>query len=103
APGRLKVVHGPERGQGPSEQGGFGPVKVLRWMAGMVLAAALAWTPLAVSAQTIQLNGAGATFPYPLYSLWFEVYRSVSPDVQVNYQAIGSGGGIRQVLAGTVD
>lgn len=78
-------------------------MKVLRWMAGMVLAAALAWTPLAVLAQTIQLNGAGATFPYPLYSLWFEVYRSVSPDVQVNYQAIGSGGGIRQVLAGTVD
>ncbi|HEY8532112.1 MAG TPA: phosphate ABC transporter substrate-binding protein PstS, partial [Limnochorda sp.] len=50
-----------------------------------------------------QLNGAGATFPYPIYSLWFEVYRSVNPNVQVNYQPIGSGGGIRQITARTVD
>ena len=49
------------------------------------------------------LNGAGATFPYPMYSKWFSEYQKVKPDVQINYQSIGSGGGIRQVLAGTVD
>jgi len=49
------------------------------------------------------LNGAGATFPYPIYSKWFSEYHKQHPDVQINYQSIGSGGGIRQVLAGTVD
>jgi phosphate transport system substrate-binding protein len=49
------------------------------------------------------LNGAGATFPYPMYSKWFSQYHKDHPDVQINYQSIGSGGGIRQVLAGTVD
>lgn len=49
------------------------------------------------------LNGAGATFPYPMYSKWFSEYHKVHPEVQINYQSIGSGGGIRQVLAGTVD
>src|SRR5579863_5262569 len=49
------------------------------------------------------LNGAGATFPYPIYSKWFSEYHKLHPEVQVNYQSIGSGGGIRQVTAGTVD
>ena len=49
------------------------------------------------------LNGAGATFPYPMYSKWFSQYHKDHPDVEINYQSIGSGGGIRQVLAGTVD
>ncbi len=49
------------------------------------------------------LNGAGATFPYPMYSKWFSEYHKLHPDVQVNYQSIGSGGGIRQVTEGTVD
>ena len=49
------------------------------------------------------LNGAGATFPYPMYSKWFSNYHDAHPDIQFNYQSIGSGGGIRQVLAGTVD
>lgn len=49
------------------------------------------------------LNGAGATFPYPMYSKWFSDYNKLHPDIQFNYQSIGSGGGIRQVLAGTVD
>jgi phosphate transport system substrate-binding protein len=49
------------------------------------------------------LNGAGATFPYPIYSKWFAEYNKLHPDVQINYQSIGSGGGIRQVSAGTVD
>src|SRR5512147_1746611 len=49
------------------------------------------------------LNGAGATFPYPIYSKWFSEYHKAHPEVQINYQSIGSGGGIRQVSAGTVD
>ncbi len=49
------------------------------------------------------LNGAGATFPNPIYSKWFSEYHKAHPEVQINYQSIGSGGGIRQVLAGTVD
>lgn len=49
------------------------------------------------------LNGAGASFPYPLYSKWFSEYQKQHPDVKINYQSIGSGGGIRQVIAGTVD
>ena len=49
------------------------------------------------------LNGAGATFPYPMYSKWFNEYHKLHADIQVNYQSIGSGGGIRQVTEGTVD
>jgi phosphate transport system substrate-binding protein len=55
-----------------------------------------------VMAQTT-LNGAGATFPNPMYSKWFSEYHQKHSDVQVNYQSIGSGGGIRQVTEGTVD
>ena len=49
------------------------------------------------------LNGAGATFPNPMYAKWFSEYHKLHSDVQINYQPIGSGGGIRQVTAGTVD
>jgi phosphate transport system substrate-binding protein len=49
------------------------------------------------------LNGAGATFPNPMYSKWFSQYHTLHPDVEINYQSIGSGGGIRQVTEGTVD
>ncbi|OGR84341.1 MAG: phosphate ABC transporter substrate-binding protein PstS [Elusimicrobia bacterium RIFCSPHIGHO2_02_FULL_57_9] len=49
------------------------------------------------------LNGAGATFPYPIYSKWFDEYAKAKKNVQINYQSIGSGGGIRQVIEGTVD
>ncbi|MCZ0932746.1 MAG: phosphate ABC transporter substrate-binding protein PstS, partial [Oligoflexia bacterium] len=49
------------------------------------------------------INGAGASFPYILYSKWISEYRRVEPSVAVNYQSIGSGGGIRQFLAGTLD
>ncbi|MGA7918466.1 MAG: phosphate ABC transporter substrate-binding protein PstS [Candidatus Acidiferrales bacterium] len=55
------------------------------------------------SAGTVLLNAAGATFPYPIYSKWFDVYHQQHSDVQINYQSIGSGGGIRQLQAGTVD
>jgi len=51
----------------------------------------------------VMLNAAGATFPYPIYSKWFDVYHTAHPNLQINYQSIGSGGGIRQLLAGTVD
>src|SRR6202790_1782936 len=50
-----------------------------------------------------QLTGAGATFPNPMYSKWFDSYHKFDPDVEINYQSIGSGGGIRQVIEGTVD
>jgi len=53
-------------------------------------------------AQT-KLNGAGATFPYPIYSKWFNEYHNLHSDIEINYQSIGSGGGIAQVTAGTVD
>jgi len=51
----------------------------------------------------ILINGAGATFPYPLYSKWFSDYAMVDPSVRFNYQSIGSGGGIKQITAQTVD
>ena len=54
------------------------------------------------AAQTT-LVGAGATFPYPIYSKWFSEFHKIHSDVEINYQSIGSGGGIRQVIAGTVD
>jgi phosphate transport system substrate-binding protein len=59
---------------------------------------------LAVSGfgQTL-IIGAGATFPYPIYSKWFDEFDKLHPDVHINYQSIGSGGGIRQLEAGTVD
>src|SRR6202047_715664 len=65
----------------------------------LVLAIAVAAQP----AGTILLNAAGATFPYPIYSKWFDVYHQQHPNIQINYQSIGSGGGIRQLQAGTVD
>ncbi len=53
-------------------------------------------------AQT-NLTGAGATFPYPIYSKWFNEYRKLHPNIAINYQSIGSGGGVRQISEGTVD
>lgn len=55
------------------------------------------------SAQQILINAAGATFPYPMYSKWFDEYHKKFPNLQINYQSIGSGGGIKQVTEGTVD
>ena len=56
----------------------------------------------AAAQQKTQINGAGATFPYPIYSKWFSEYNKLHPDVEINYQSIGSGGGIRQVMNQTV-
>ena len=49
------------------------------------------------------INGAGATFPYPIYSKWFDVYAKENPGIKFNYQSIGSGGGIRMLSNRTVD
>ena len=68
------------------------------WMAGLLALAAVAPTWAATL-----VTGAGATFPYPLYSKWFDEFHKQNPDIQINYQSIGSGGGIRQILEGTVD
>jgi phosphate transport system substrate-binding protein len=58
---------------------------------------------LSVGANAQNINGAGATFPYPIYSKWFSEFKQQNPSIQINYQPIGSGGGIRQVTEGTVD
>ena len=70
----------------------------------IAVAVAAAASAALLSAQTMQvmINGAGATFPYPLYSKWFSEYGKIHPSVQINYQSIGSGGGIRQLTNQTV-
>ncbi len=67
----------------------------------VIAAGVLALVAAGASAQNI--NGAGATFPNPIYSKWFSEYNQLHPNVKINYQSIGSGGGIRQVTDGTVD
>jgi phosphate transport system substrate-binding protein len=54
------------------------------------------------STQTLQINGAGATFPFPIYSKWFDEYHKLHPNLQINYQSVGSGAGIRQLVNQTV-
>src|SRR5438067_8911134 len=68
----------------------------------LALAGAAVVVAGAAAQQKIQINGAGATFPYPIYSKWFDEYNKLHPNVQINYQSIGSGGGIRQVTNQTV-
>jgi phosphate transport system substrate-binding protein len=70
-------------------------MKKLLALAGVTLLATWA-------AAATQIDGAGATFPYPIYSKWFSEYNKLHPDVQINYQSIGSGGGIRQLTNETV-
>src|SRR5712691_9314297 len=65
----------------------------------LALTAAVA---LPAAAQNLQINGAGATFPNPIYSKWFSEYNKLHPNIQINYQSIGSGGGIRQLTSQTV-
>jgi phosphate transport system substrate-binding protein len=71
-------------------------LKVVATLAAVVSLASL------VGAQKVQINGAGATFPYPIYSKWFAEYNKLHPEVEINYQSIGSGGGIRQLTNQTV-
>jgi len=68
-----------------------------------VLAVLLAVATFSAAAGQVLLNAAGATFPYPMYSKWFDVYHQAHPTIQINYQSIGSGGGIRQLIDKTVD
>ena len=69
----------------------------------LALLAVAALAVPALAAPVTTLNGAGATFPFPVYSKWFDEYHKVKPDLQINYQSIGSGGGIRQLTEKTVD
>jgi len=68
-----------------------------------LLVATLALATIAWSEGALSINGAGATFPNPMYSKWFDEYHKKKPDLQINYQPIGSGGGIKQITEGTVD
>lgn len=70
-------------------------------MRGLILALIL--SVASSQAATTMINGAGATFPYPLYSKWFSEFKKIDKDTQVNYNSIGSGGGIRQFTDQTVD
>jgi phosphate transport system substrate-binding protein len=74
----------------------------MKRIAGLLLVvftlAGIVWADNALS-----INGAGATFPYPMYSKWFDEYHKKNANLQINYQSIGSGGGIKQVTEGTVD
>jgi phosphate transport system substrate-binding protein len=76
----------------------------LRKMLGVAALAVLAFAgaSLAQGGNTL-INAAGATFPYPIYSKWFDQYHKLHPNIEINYASIGSGGGIRQVSEGTVD
>ena len=71
------------------------------WIAALALLVTGSLAP-AAAAQTL-INGAGATFPYPIYSKWFDAYTRVDPEARFNYQSIGSGGGIKQISSRTVD
>jgi len=68
-----------------------------------LLVATLALATIAWSEGALSINGAGATFPNPMYSKWFDEYHKKKPDLQINYQPIGSGGGIKQITECTVD
>jgi len=76
-------------------------LKVLSVLA--ILLAIATGATFATAAGQVLLNAAGATFPYPIYSKWFDLYHTSHSNVQINYQSIGSGGGIRQLLDKTVD
>jgi phosphate transport system substrate-binding protein len=70
----------------------------------LALFTVLAITGIANSGRAeLLINGAGATFPYPIYSKWFDVYAKENPGIKFNYQSIGSGGGIRMLSNRTVD
>jgi phosphate transport system substrate-binding protein len=69
----------------------------------LVVSLCLAVVGVVVAQGTMQLQAAGATFPAPIYTKWFDAYNKMHPNIQVNYQPVGSGGGIRQLIAKTVD
>src|SRR2546423_9752331 len=69
----------------------------------ILLGLTIAFGISATASAQMMINGAGATFPYPIYSKWFDEYAKVDPSVRFNYQSIGSGGGQKQIMAETVD
>lgn len=69
----------------------------------LLLTAVLSFVALAAAQSPLLINGAGATFPYPIYSKWFDIYHQKFSNLQFNYQSVGSGAGIKQVTEGTVD
>lgn len=77
-------------------------MKFTKTMLGLIAAGSIFASGSGASAQML-INGAGATFPYPIYSKWFDAYTKVDSSVRFNYQSIGSGGGQKQILAQTVD
>jgi len=74
-------------------------MKITKTLLAVAAAAALV---AGVKAQTLQINGAGATFPAPIYTKWFSEYNKLHPNVEINYQPLGSGAGIRQITNQTV-
>ena len=75
----------------------------MKRIASLLLLAVLVLAGAAWADSALSLNGAGATFPFPMYSKWFDEYHKKNANLQINYQSIGSGGGIKQVTEGTVD
>jgi phosphate transport system substrate-binding protein len=75
--------------------------RTIHWLGALALLGGLAATPV-LDAEAIEISGAGATFPYPIYAKWAEAYKAKS-GIKMNYQSIGSGGGIKQISANTVD
>src|SRR6184192_2724604 len=69
----------------------------------ILLGLTIAFGLSATASAQMMINGAGATFPYPIYSKWFDEYAKVDPSVRINYQSIGSGGGQKQIIEQTVD
>jgi len=74
-----------------------------RTVAAVVTFGFMGLTPATLAKSETLINGAGATFPQPLYSRWFSDYRAIDKSIAINYQGVGSSGGIRQLLTGTVD
>src|SRR5437588_11841252 len=75
-------------------------MKTRQTLAATVACAAVAGA--IVAAQKVQITGAGATFPFPIYSKWLSEYNKLHPEVEINYQSVGSGAGIRQLTNQTV-
>lgn len=75
----------------------------MKKISGVLLCLCLAVAMCAWAQDPMLVNGAGATFPYPVYSKWFDEYHKAHPSIHINYQSVGSGAGIRQLQSGTVD
>ena len=77
--------------------------RMKKFCVSLILGLTIAFGLSATGSAQMMINGAGATFPYPIYSKWFDEYAKVDPSVRFNYQSIGSGGGQKQIMAQTVD